>query len=78
MSMFILLATVLSEQDETPRSKDRSATNDGMLSVDRDDERGPAYLLFPMSMITMFGFEFCFASSSQRVKWLNVSRRVMS
>lgn len=36
------------------------------------------YLLFPISMITMFGFEFCFASSSQRVKWLNVSRRVMS
>ena len=30
---------MLSEQDETPRSKDRSATSDGMLSVDRDDER---------------------------------------
>ena len=33
---------LLSEQDETPRSKDRSATNDGMLSVDRDDERETA------------------------------------
>ena len=33
---------MLSEQDETPRSKDRSATSDGMLSVDRDDERATA------------------------------------
>ena len=33
---------MLSEQDETPRSKDRSATSDGMLSVDRDDERETA------------------------------------
>ena len=30
------------EQDETPRSKDRSATSDGMLSVDREDERETA------------------------------------
>ena len=28
---------LLREQDETPRSKDRSATSDGMLSVDRDE-----------------------------------------
>ena len=33
---------MLREQDETPRSKDRSATSDGMLSVDRDDERETA------------------------------------
>ena len=36
------LMVMLSEQDETPRSKDRSATSDGMLSVDRDDERETA------------------------------------
>uniref|UniRef100_A0A182NH04 Uncharacterized protein n=1 Tax=Anopheles dirus TaxID=7168 RepID=A0A182NH04_9DIPT len=29
-------------------------------------------------MITMFEFECCRASSSQVVRWLNVSRRVMS
>ena len=33
---------VLREQDETPMSKDRSATSDGVLSVDRDDERETA------------------------------------
>ena len=36
------LVCMLSEQDETPRSKDRSATSDGMLSVDRDDEQETA------------------------------------
>ena len=34
--------------------------------------------LLPMSMIAMLEFEFWRASSSQRVRWLNVSRRVMS
>ena len=33
-----------------------------------------AYHLFPMSIITMFEFECCRASSSQLVKWLNVWR----
>ena len=38
------MPSMLSEQDETPRSKDRSATtrSDGMLSVDREDERETA------------------------------------
>ena len=35
-------ANSLSEQDETLKSKDRSATNDGMLSVEREDERETA------------------------------------
>jgi hypothetical protein len=35
-------------------------------------------LLLPMSMMTMSGFPFWRASSSQRLRWLKVSRRVMS
>lgn len=37
-----------------------------------------AHLLFPINMITMFELECWRASSSQVVRWLNVSRRVMS
>jgi len=34
--------------------------------------------LLPMSMMVMFELECCLASSSQEVRWLKVSRRVMS
>ena len=35
-------------------------------------------LLLPISIMTMSGFPFYLTSSSQRVRWLKVSRRVMS
>lgn len=34
--------------------------------------------LLPISMMVMFGFPFCLASSNHRPRWLNDSRRVMS
>ena len=34
--------------------------------------------LLPMSMMVMLGLPFCRASSSHRVRWLKLSRRVMS
>ena len=38
----------------------------------------PAHLLLPMSMMTMLLLLCCLASSSQVVRWLKVSRLVMS
>lgn len=38
----------------------------------------PAYLLLPMSIMTILLLLCCRASSSQVVRWLKVSRRVMS
>lgn len=69
------LQAVLADVSMNIRPCSRAKASPSSLFTSLRDSRS---LLFPISMITMFELECWRASSNHDVRWLKVSRRVMS